>query len=182
MHHLAHKGQAQSFHPSIHQPSFNLLYPFFLHPPHTHIRTHRCTHTRTHTPATAVGFHLIPLSSCVVTALNSSPRREGDRPHRVFTSGPVDVTATVSCLGSRTCWGIEKYSRHISVVKDNMVPVKWMNKWSGNRCFGKCLELWEASSFSSLRNPTFMYTDWILVAFCVQLHTKPNKNRKWILQ
>ena len=65
-------------HPSIHHPSFNLLYPSFPLP-HTHSRA----------AATAVGFHLIQLSSHVITALNSSPRREGARPHRVFTSRSI---------------------------------------------------------------------------------------------
>ncbi len=51
--------------------------------------THTHTHTHTQVAATAVGFHLIPLSSCVITALNSSPRREGAHPHRVFTDRSI---------------------------------------------------------------------------------------------
>lgn len=45
--------------------------------------------THMHATATAVGFHLIQLSSHVITALNSSPRREGARPHRVFTGRSI---------------------------------------------------------------------------------------------
>ncbi len=87
-----------STHPliSISCPSFS----------HTHRHTHRLA------AATAVGFQIIPLSSRVITALNSSPRSEGGLAHTVFSqtaaSGPEDVTPTVSCLGSRTLWRIKK--------------------------------------------------------------------------
>lgn len=70
------KCQTQSFHPSIYHTSFNLSHPLSL----SLVRTHA---------ATAVGFHLIPLSSHVITALNSGPRRVGARPLRVFTDHSI---------------------------------------------------------------------------------------------
>lgn len=51
------------------------------------LRSFSLTHMQA--AATAVGFHLIQLSSHVITALNSSPWREGARPHRVFTSRSI---------------------------------------------------------------------------------------------
>jgi len=83
----------------------NLFYPPFLTP------------TDTHTLATAVFFHLIPLSSHVITALNPGPQRRG-LAHAVFlqtaASGLVDVTPKVSCLGSRTHWRIKKELPYIT--------------------------------------------------------------------
>lgn len=108
--------QTQSFHPSIYHPSFNLLCPLLSNLSRTH-------------PVAAVGFHLIPQSSHVITALNPGPsEREGVRPHCVFT----DCSIWTCRRHSRgVLFGVKdtledqkkkkKKSRHISLVKDNIL-------------------------------------------------------------
>ena len=121
MHRLAYKCQTQSFHLSIYCPSFNLLYPFLLAPSHTLARSgHSCRFSP---------------NPAVLSCYNSSelePSERGGSPTPCFHRlQHLDLrTSLLRCpVWGQGHIGRSKKSRHISLVKDNILREKWMSEW-----------------------------------------------------